>query len=237
MNLGAEPKKVAILIGVVVFGGGYAVYSNMSTSPEVEPAKKPAAQVAGAPAVTLGKAPAMPANIARAKTAVRGAASKDYKPTLKVRPEDRPNYANIDPTLRTDLLAKVQSVGLEGGSRSLFQFAPAPAPKPTEVAAIHPAARIYGPEPAPPPAPPPVVPPPPPPPPITLKFFGFAKPRPDGQKRAFFLDGEDIFVAAEGELIKKRYRVVQIDANSVIMEDTQFKNNRQTLPLQPELAG
>ena len=55
--------------------------------------------------------------------------------------------------------------------------------------------------------------------------------------RAFFLDGEEIFVAAEGELIKKRYRVVQIDTNSVIMEDTEYKNNRQTLPLQAEFSG
>ena len=93
----------------------------------------------------------------------------------------------------------------------------------------------------PPPPPKPVVPPPPPPapppPPITLKFYGYSTPRADGQKRAFFLDGDDIFVAAEGELIKKRYRVVQIGVNSVIMEDTEHKNNRQTLVLQQEQAG
>jgi hypothetical protein len=43
-------------------------------------------------------------------------------------------------------------------------------------------------------------------------------------------------VAAEGELIKKRYRLVQINVNSVIMEDTEFKNNRQTLVIQQEQA-
>jgi hypothetical protein len=37
--------------------------------------------------------------------------------------------------------------------------------------------------------------------------------------------------------VKKRYRVVQIQVNSVIMEDTQYKNNRQTLILQQEQAG
>ena len=62
-------------------------------------------------------------------------------------------------------------------------------------------------------------------------------PRADGTKRAFFLDGDDIFVAAEGELVKKRYRVVQIGVNSVIMEDTEFKNNRQTLVIQQEQAA
>jgi hypothetical protein len=91
---------------------------------------------------------------------------------------------------------------------------------------------------APPKPPAPAAPPaPPPPPPITLKFYGFSKPKPDGQRRAFFMDGEDIFVAAEGELVKKRYRVVKIEGNSVVMEDTEFKNNRQTLPLQPEQAS
>jgi hypothetical protein len=38
-------------------------------------------------------------------------------------------------------------------------------------------------------------------------------------------------------MVKKRYRVVQIGVNSVIMEDTQYKNNRQTLILQQEQAG
>jgi hypothetical protein len=139
--------------------------------------------------------------------------------------------------LRLDLLAKVQTVSPQGGSRSLFQFGAPPAPKPVEVAAIHPAPRMIGPEPPPKPAPPVVPPAPPPPPPITLKFYGFAKPKPDGQKRAFFMDGDEIFVAAEGELIKRRYRVVQIDVNSVVMEDTEYKNNRQTLILQQEFVG
>ena len=88
-----------------------------------------------------------------------------------------------------------------------------------------------------PPPKPPVTPPPPPPPAITLKFYGYSTPKVDGTKRAFFLDGDDIFVAAEGELVKKRYRVVQIGVNSVTMEDTEFKNNRQTIVIQPEAAG
>jgi hypothetical protein len=105
------------------------------------------------------------------------------------------------------------------------------------VGPVHPKPRMYGPPPPPPPPGPVVKPPEPPPPPITLKFYGYSTPRADGQKRAFFLDGDDIFVAAEGEMVKKRYRVVQIGVNSVIMEDTQYKNNRQTLILQQEQAG
>jgi hypothetical protein len=181
---------------------------------------------------------ASPPNIGRAKVPVRGAASGDFKPSMKRPPDERINYATVDPTLRTDLLAKVQSVDLEGGSRSLFQFSTAPvaaADKPgTGTTVIHPDKRMAWVEP---PPKPPVPPPPPAPPAITLKFYGYSTPRADGTKRAFFLDGDDIFVAAEGELVKKRYRVVQIGVNSVIMEDTEFKNNRQTLVIQQEQAG
>jgi hypothetical protein len=38
------------------------------------------------------------------------------------RPEDRINPMTIDPTLRLELLAKVQGVELAGGSRNLFQL-------------------------------------------------------------------------------------------------------------------
>ena len=61
--------------------------------------------------------------------------------------------------------------------------------------------------------------------------------RGDDRKRAFFLDGDEILVAAEGETLKRnRYRVVHIGVNSVEMEDTQFKQT-QKLPLAEEAAG
>ena len=91
----------------------------------------------------------------------------------------------------------------------------------------------FGPQPKPQPPGPPA---PPPPPPITLKYYGYSSARGDNRKHAFFLDGDDILVAAEGETVKKRYRVVRIGVNSVVMEDTQFKHE-QTLPLQEEAAG
>jgi hypothetical protein len=232
MNLGAEPKKIAMLGGLVLVGG-YVFYSNVLSGPETEKPKtveQPVAQAPG-PSIVAGRGPT-PRKTARIRT-------EAFQPKLPIRPEDRPNYATVDPTLRLDLLAKVQAVEPEGGTRSLFQFSGAPPPevKPTTVGLIIPAKRMIGPQPPPPPPAPPVKAAEPPPPPITLKFYGYSTPRADGQKRAFFLDGDDIFVAAEGEMVKKRYRVVQIGVNSVIMEDTQYKNNRQTLILQQEQAG
>jgi hypothetical protein len=235
MNLGAEPKKMAILAGLAVVGG-YVFYTNvLSSGPESESPKT------AAPAVVAPPLPNVGGKQAGAHKMSSRVSSQEFRPKLPVRPEDRPNYATIDPTLRLDLLKKVQAVEAQGGSRSLFQFSTAPLPeavKGTMIATtVIPGPKRFGPERAPTPTPVPTPRPDPPPPAIALKFFGFAAPKPDGSKRAFFLDGDDIFVASEGELVKKRYRVVTIGVNSVVMEDTQFKNNRQTLVLLPEAAA
>ncbi len=234
MNLGAEPKKVAILCGLAVVGG-YVFYANvLSSGPESE---SPKSTAPAAVAPVLPNVGGKQAGVHKVSSRV---SSQEFRPKLPVKPEDRPNYATIDPTLRLDLLKKVQAVESQGGSRSLFQFSTAPPPEPEKgtmiATTIIPKSKRFGPDPLPKPTPTPAPPPPPPPPAIALKFFGFAAPKPDGTKRAFFLDGDDIFVASEGELVKKRYRLVTIGVNSVIMEDTQFKNNRQTLVLQPEAA-
>ena len=70
---------------------------------------------------------------------------------------------------------------------------------------------------------------PPPPPPIDLKFFGTATSK-NGARQAFLLHGEDVFVASPGDVVQRRYRVISIAANSIVVEDM-TNNNRQTLPL------
>ena len=61
-----------------------------------------------------------------------------------------------------------------------------------------------------PPGPPPPPPPgPPPPPPIDLKFFGTATAA-DGRRRAFLLHGEDVFLASDGDIVQRRYKVISI---------------------------
>ena len=128
---------------------------------------------------------------------------------------------------RIDLLAKVQNVTLQGGARNLFQFGPAPMPKTPEPKIIpKPVVEKQPDE-----APKPVEPPKPPPPPIPLKFYGYASPSPKGVQRAFFLQGDEIVVAEEGELIQRRYRIVKIGINSCVVEDTQSKH-QQTLQME-----
>ena len=71
---------------------------------------------------------------------------------------------------------------------------------------------------------------PPPPPPINLKFFGTAV-RANGVRQAFLLSGEDVYLAAQGDIVARKYKIVGIPSNSVQVEDLQYKNT-QSLPLQ-----
>jgi hypothetical protein len=72
-------------------------------------------------------------------------------------------------------------------------------------------------------------PPPPPPPPITLQFFGFAS-KPGEPKKVFLAQGDDVFIAQEGDIVNRRYKILHITPTSVEVEDVLY-NNRQTLPL------
>ena len=59
--------------------------------------------------------------------------------------------------------------------------------------------------------------------PINVKYYGWAAPSGSERKRAFFLDGDDVIVKAEGESIKGHYRVVRIGPTSVVVVDTNDK--------------
>ena len=59
--------------------------------------------------------------------------------------------------------------------------------------------------------------------------FRFAN-RPGETKKVFLSQGEDVFVAGEGDIVDRRYRVLHISPTSVDVEDV-LNNNRQSLPL------
>ncbi len=229
-KVGADPKKIVIL-AVLFLAAGYFYFSNRNSGGGPASSPVPSRVPAALSSTTT------PGSIARSSFRVvqqSANSAREFRPTLKPKNIDT---ANIDPTLRLDLLAKVKTVGVDAGSRSLFEIAAAP---PEQIKAIKEpdkiaiARRIVGPV-----QPPPVAAPPEPrAPPIPLKFYGFVNKTKVGDKRAFFLDGEDIVIAGEGDMIKKRYKIVRIGVNSAVVEDTEFKtNNEQTLPLVAEMAG
>lgn len=229
MTLGAEPKKVIILGGLVLVALVVFYTNVISPDSDVPPSQRPAT-VAGTPQAVV-----RPAITTRTPASRR---SNEFRPSLKRDPENRIDPAKIDPTLKLDLLAKLQTVKFNGSGRNLFEFGSAP-PTPQEIAAARtPVPKII-------PQPPPptsvsqssVTPSKPTAPPIPLKFYGYISTPKGVTKRGFFLDGENIVVASEGETIKQRYKVIRIGMNNVEMEDTQF-SQKQTLRLeQPSGIG
>lgn len=123
---------------------------------------------------------------------------------------------SLDPTLRTDVLKISEDTKYEGTGRNIFRVFVEPPPKPVAPVVINQTANNEPP-------------PPPPPPPINLKFYGFATPT--GQsKRIFLAQGEDVFIATEGDIVDRRYKVVRISPNAVEILDV-LSNNRQSIPL------
>jgi hypothetical protein len=121
---------------------------------------------------------------------------------------------SMDPSLRLDLLKESEDTKYEGAGRNIFRvFVEIP--------------KIVKPPVNPEPAPAAYVPPPPPP--INLTFYGFATPT-GGTKRIFLAKGEDVFIAKEGDIVDRRYKVVRISQNAVEILDV-LSNNRQSIPL------
>ncbi|MGH8458518.1 MAG: hypothetical protein ACRESV_04135 [Nevskiales bacterium] len=125
--------------------------------------------------------------------------------------------STLDPTLRLDWLRASEDVKYEGKGRNIFRAGPEP--QPVDTGQGHPQGNTQ----------PDVPPGPAPPPPINLKYYGFAS-KPGQPRQAFLSQGEDVFVAGEGDIVNRRYKVVRIGPVSVEVEDLQY-NHRQVLPL------
>ena len=128
----------------------------------------------------------------------------------------RASEPRLDPTLDLDLLRQSEEIKYAGNARNIFVAGSTPT-----VVAGHNGTTDKPPAYTPPPVPPP--------PPINLKFFGFAN-KPGEPKKIFLSQGEDIFIAAEGDIVNRRYRVLHISPAAVDIEDV-LNNNRQSIPL------
>ena len=132
-----------------------------------------------------------------------------------------PVAENLDPTLRLDLLNATEKTLYEGSGRNIFVAqAEVVIPKPLAQGQVDPTKTVetYH------------LPQQTPPPPIPLKFFGFAS-KPGEPKKAFLSKDEDVFVAGEGEIVDRRYKVVHISPTSVEIQDVVNSGPPQTIQL------
>lgn len=128
------------------------------------------------------------------------------------------NLSKLDPTLHPGIMAEAESLKYTGSGRNIFSMNSAPPAKIEAVKGpVRPVQQI---------ATGPVGPPPPPA--IDLQFFGYEA---HGDvRKAFLLQGTNIYIASPGDIVAHRYKIVKILPFSIQVTDLMY-NHTQDLPL------
>lgn len=160
--------------------------------------------------------PAAPAATNSAPVAT-GTVSPAAQPTARIAP------SKLDPTLHPEGMLLTESLVYSGRGRNIFaapgtvteSARPVSIPKAIASPRFMPQAPVNtG---------------PPPPPPISLRYFGTSV-RKDGTRKAFLLQGDDVFVAGKGDIVSRRYRIGEVSARDVEVTDL-TNNNTQRIPI------
>jgi hypothetical protein len=202
VKLGIENRKQMIAAAVLgVFLLLVVVYEFMPSSSTIA-STSPA--TASGPETTVPKTP----RSAPRRTSGSGSTKKERSPQ------------SLDPTLNLAQLASAEQIKYEGSGRNIFVSQPDPViPTPLAPGTVEPnGPKIWQ---APPVAAAPLIP---------LKFFGFASKKGE-PKKIFLSKGEDVFIAGEGEIVDRRYKIVRITPTSVDIQDVVGSGPPQSIPL------
>jgi hypothetical protein len=206
VNLGFENRKqmmVAVALGVVALL--IIAYEFMPSSSTI--------------ASTTPVTTAIDPHSLASNTSHPGTRHGSVSTAKKVRPAP-----DLDPTLHLQQLASAEQVTYEGSGRNIFISQPdavIPIPQTngtTDKSKPGGKDPIYT---------PPVVAQQLP---IPLKFFGFAS-QPGESRKVFLSKDTDVFIAGEGEIVDRRYKVVRISATSVEIQDLVVSGPPQSIPL------
>lgn len=124
-----------------------------------------------------------------------------------------------DPTLQIDRIVKIRETDYEGSGRNIFSYQ-----RERVTAPVNPQPVV----PEEPPEPPPFVDPGPV---VNFKFYGLATNPATGRRRAFFTNGEEIWIVEEGQMIDRRFRLVLIGTGTAEVEEVSSRK-RVSLPLE-----
>jgi hypothetical protein len=111
-------------------------------------------------------------------------------------------HGPVDPTLRLATLRGTEAMSYLGNGRDIFRIVEArreidPGPREETKVPDSPKLTVLA--------------------PIPLSFFGFSSK--SGVSTVFLLKGEDVFLAREGDIVDRRYRIVRVTPEAVEIED------------------
>jgi hypothetical protein len=202
VKLGIENRKQMIAAAVLgVFLLLVVVYQFMPSSSTI------ASTAPGTSTTALDTTNKKPHSLAR-RTSTPAGGKKERRPQ------------SLDPTLNLAQLALAEQIKYQGSGRNIFVSQPdAVIPTPLAPGVISSSdPKMYQ------------IPSVAAPPPIPLKFFGFASKKGE-PKKIFLSKGEDVFIAGEGEIVDRRYKVVRITPTSVEIQDVVGSGPPQSIPL------
>jgi hypothetical protein len=125
-----------------------------------------------------------------------------------------------NPALKLELLERLKKLQYQGSHRNIFSSV-APPPEsavPPPVIAPPPITALGGAS-----GPAPLV--------VPATFYGFVTDAQTGMRRAFFMEGENVYIIAVGDMLLGRYRLIQIGNSSVELEETS-SGRRATLTME-----
>ena len=212
MKLGTENKKKTIFASaLLVVSLGVAAWQFWPAAAPAEPAAAPAA--------------------ATASEALQPASQLIRRPSGNERHHVAASLApSLDPRLRLDMLKGSEDLSYEGAGNNIFEeHATDAIPTPAGSGLINKPGpggeKGTGTDTARGPWTPKEIPPPP----INLKFYGWAS-APGEPKAIFLSQGTAVYIAHEGDVIARRYRVGKITSTEVEIEDV-LSNNKEWIKL------
>jgi hypothetical protein len=208
LALGIENKRqviIASVLGVILVICGFVVFHMFfgSSSPS------DSGPVPAAPPTQNQPAPA-----AQPSTSSGTPSSSSH---VSGNEAQRLSNAGIDPALHFDKLAQSEDVEYSGSGRNIFSAESIPISIPKIIAPIRPNGSNIVTQSTPPP--------PPKPPAIDLRYFGYSQ---DEHKvlKAFFMHGDDIFMAKTGDIVDHRFKIGAIRPLNVEVTDLAYNNTQ-----------